>query len=147
MLLMLSPGAWAAEPSLSVTGLVSNPLHLSLAELRAFPAAHATATQASGRGPVALDCTGVAVSVLLERASLSLGTQRNAKLAHTLLITADDGYAVALSFGEIDPDYGHAAPVIATDCGGMALDAPRLVVPGDSHAGRAVRGVVTIEVK
>ena len=68
-------------------------------------------------------------------------------VAHTLLITADDGYAVALSLGEIDPDYGHAAPVIATDCGGKALDAPRLVVPGDAHAGRAVRGVVTIEVK
>jgi hypothetical protein len=49
--------------------------------------------------------------------------------------------------GEIDPDYGHAAPVIATDCGGKALEAPRLVVPGDGHAGRAVRGVVTIEVK
>ncbi|HWM61265.1 MAG TPA: hypothetical protein VNN98_03895 [Rhizomicrobium sp.] len=147
MLLMLSPGARAAEPSLSVTGLVSNPLHLSLAELRSFPAAHVTAAQASGRGPVALDCTGVAVSALLERASLSLGTQKNAKLARTLLIAGDDGYAVALSLGEIDPDYGHAAPVIATDCGGKALDAPRLVVPGDGHAGRAVRGVVTIEVK
>ena len=147
LLVILSPGAWAAEPSLSVTGLVSNPLHLSLTELRAFPAAHVTATQASGRGPVALDCTGVAVSVLLERASPSLGAQKNAKLAHTLLIAGDDGYAVALSFGEIDPDYGHAAPVIATDCDGKALDAPRLVVPGDGHAGRAVRGVVTIEVK
>lgn len=147
MSLLLAFGASAAEPSLSVTGLVSNPLHLSFAELRAFPTTHVTATQASGRGPVALDCTGVAVSVLLERASPSLGPQKNVKLAHTLLVTADDGYAVALSFGEIDPDYGHAAPVIATDCGGKALDGPRLVVPGDGHAGRAVRGVVTIEVK
>ena len=43
LLLMLSPEAWAAEPFLSVTGLVSTPLHLSLAELRAFPAAHVTA--------------------------------------------------------------------------------------------------------
>ena len=147
ILLASSWGASAAEPSLAVMGLVSNPLHLSLAELRAFSAIHVTAALASGRGPVALDCTGVAVSTLLERALPSLGTQRNAKLAHSLLVTGDDGYAVALSFGEIDPDYGHGMPIIATDCGGKALDAPRLVVPGDAHAGRAVRGAVTIEVK
>jgi hypothetical protein len=145
--LLCAFGVCAAEPSLSVTGLVSNPLHLSLTDLRAFPATHVSATQASGRGPVALDCTGMAVSILLARASPSFGSQRNASLAHTLLVTGDDGYAVALSFGEIDPDYGHGVPILATDCGGKALEAPRLVVPGDAHAGRAVRGVVTIEVK
>jgi hypothetical protein len=144
---MIPLGAEAAEPSLSVTGLVSNPLHLSFADLRALPAAHVTATQASGRGPVVLDCTGAAISTLLARASPSFGSQRNASLAHSLLVTGDDGYAVALSFGEIDPDYGHGMPLIATDCGGKALQAPRLVMPGDAHAGRAVRGVVTIEVK
>jgi Oxidoreductase molybdopterin binding domain len=146
-LFLACPGAWAAGPSLSVTGLVSRPLHLSLADLRSFPTTHVSTNQVSGRGPVILDCTGIAVSTLLERASPSLGTQRNANLAHTLLITGDDGYAVALSLGEIDPDYGHAVPVVATDCAGKALEAPRLVVPGDVHAGRAVRGVVTIEVR
>lgn len=140
-------GVHAAEPSVSVTGLVAKPLHLSLTGLRAFPATHVTANQASGRGPVVLDCTGTAISTLLARASPSFGSQRNAGLAHTLLVTGDDGYAVALSFGEIDPDYGHGMPILATDCGGKALEAPRLVVPGDAHAGRAVRGVVTIEVK
>jgi hypothetical protein len=139
--------AMAAEPTLSVTGLVTHPLRLSLAELRGFPLTHVALTQASGRGPVALDCNGVALSTLLARAALSFGTQRNANLAHTLLLTADDGYAVALSLGEIDPDYGHVAPLIATDCGGKPLDAPRLIVPGDLHAGRAVNGVVSIEVR
>jgi len=141
------PRAQAAEPFLSVTGLVSKPLHLSLADLRALPASHISAAQLSGRGPVALDCTGVALALLLERASPSIGSQRNTGLAHTLLITGDDGYAVALSFGEFDPDYGHATPIIATDCDGKPLEAPRLVVPGDRHAGRAVRGVVTIDVR
>jgi len=147
LFLLCAFGASAAEPSLSVTGLVLKPLHFSLADLRAFPSTHVSATQASGRGPVVLDCTGVSVSALLERASPTIGTQRNASLARTLLVTGDDGYAVALSFGEIDPDHGHAAAVIATDCGGKTLDAPRLVMPGDAHAGRAVRGVVTMEVK
>jgi hypothetical protein len=146
-LCLVSLPAATAEQPLAVKGLVSQTLFLDLAELRKFPATHIAITQASSRGPVALDCTGASLSAILQRAKLSFGTQRNANLAHTLLISADDGYAVALSMGEIDPDYGHVAPLIATDCGGKPLDAPRLVVPGDVHAGRAVSGLVSIEVK
>ena len=139
--------AHAAESSVSVSGLVRHPLHLTMTELRGFPATRVTATQASGRGPVKLDCSGAALSALLDKAALNVGKANNASLAHSLLITADDGYAVALSLGEIDPNYGGAAPIIATDCDGKALDAPRLVVPSDKHGGRAVKGVVTIAVK
>ena len=146
--LLFSPlFAHAAEPSLSVSGLVSHPLHLTMAELRAFPASHVTATQASGRGPVKLDCSGTSISALLDKAVLDVGKANNAKLGHSLLITADDGYAVALSLGELDPDYGNAGAIIATDCAGQALDTPRLVVPSDKHGGRAVKGVVSITVK
>ena len=146
-LFLIPVAAGAAEPSLSVSGLVAHHLHLTLTELRSFPAMHVSATQVSGKGPVVLDCRGAALTVLLDKAVLLLGKDRNANLAHTLLVTADDGYAVALSLGEIDPDYGNAGPVIATDCGSKPLDAPRLVLPNDKHGGRAVRGVVAIEIK
>ena len=146
-LLMSVSAAGAAEPSVAVSGLVTHPLHLTLADLNSFPASHVSATQVSGRGPVALDCTGAAVSALLDKAVLNLGKANNAKLAHVLLVTADDGYAVALSLGEIDPDYGNATAIIATACSGKPLDAPRLVMPNDKHGGRAVRGLVSIEVK
>jgi DMSO/TMAO reductase YedYZ molybdopterin-dependent catalytic subunit len=139
--------ALAAEAPLSVSGLVVHPLKLTLADLKAFPAVHVSVTQASGKGPVALDCTGAPVAAVLDKAVLSLGKANNANLGHSLLITADDGYAVALSLGEIDPDYGNAAPILATACGGKPLDAPRLVVPHDKHAGRAMKGVVSLEVK
>ena len=144
---MASPRANGAEAGLAVTGLVAQPLRLSLAELRAMPQAHVAVAQASGHGPVALDCTGPGISTLLQRASPNFGQGRNAALAHTLLFTADDGYAVALSFGEFDPDYGKSAPILATDCGAKPLAAPRLIVPGDSHAGRAVAGVVSMEIR
>jgi len=136
-----------AEAGLAVTGLVAHPLQLSLAELRAMAQSHVVVTQASGHGPVALDCTGPGISALLERAAPDFGPGPNAALAHTLLITAGDGYAVALSFGEFDPDYGKAAPILATDCGGKPLAAPRLIVPGDRHAGRAVAKVVSMEIR
>jgi DMSO/TMAO reductase YedYZ molybdopterin-dependent catalytic subunit len=145
--LAVSPAALAADPSLAVIGLVSTPLHLTMADLGNFPVTHVSATQVSGRGPVPLDCTGAAVAAILDKAALNFGKNRNANLAHTLLVTGDDGYAISLSLGEIDPDYGNAEPVIATSCNGKPLDNPRLVIPHDKHGGRAVQGVVSIEVK
>lgn len=139
--------AHAADPSLSLTGLVSHPLHLTMADLKNFPATRVAVSQASGRGPVKLDCTGASISALLDKAVPDVGKANNAKLGHSLLITADDGYAVALSLGELDPDYGNASAVIATACDGKDLDAPRLVVSSDKHAGRAVKGVVSIKVE
>jgi hypothetical protein len=147
----LTPGAWAAAASgsdpLALTGLVAHPLHLTLADLKAMPSTHVTATQTSGHGPVPLDCTGVSLQALLKQAAPDFGDKRNANLAHTLLLTGDDGYAVALSIGEIDADYGKAAPIIATACGGKDLDNQRLIVPSDGHAGRAIQGLVSIELK
>lgn len=138
-----APGADA----LDVKGLVAHPLHLSFADLKAMPSIHVNATQMSGRGPVPLDCTGVPLAALLKQAAPNFGDKRNAFLAHSLLFTGDDGYAVSLSFGEIDADYGKAAPVIATACAGKPLDNPRLVVPSDGHAGRAIQGLGSIDVK
>jgi hypothetical protein len=142
--------AVAAAPGsdpLALTGLVAHPLHLSFADLKAMPSTHVSATQMSGLGPVPLDCTGVSLTALLKQAAPNFGDKRNANLAHTLLFTGDDGYAVSLSLGEIDADYGKAAPLIATACGGKELDNQRLVVPSDGHAGRAIQGLVSIEVK
>ncbi len=148
-LLSLSGFATLAAPAepLALTGLVAHPLHLTFADLKAMPSTHVSATQMSGRGPMPLDCTGVLLAALLKQAAPNFGDKRNANLAHTLLFTGDDGYAVSLSIGEIDADYGNAAPLIATACGGKELENQRLVVPSDGHAGRAIQGLVSIEVK
>jgi DMSO/TMAO reductase YedYZ molybdopterin-dependent catalytic subunit len=146
-LAMSSAALAATDPPIAVTGLVSIPLHLTLADLGNFPATHVSATQVSGHGPVALDCTGASLAAILDKAALNVSKNRNANLAHSLLVTGDDGYAVSLSLGELDPDYGNAEPIIATNCNGKPLDNPRLVVPHDKHGGRAVQGVVSIEVK
>lgn len=145
---MLFPAsAHAADAAITVNGLVATPLHLSMADLGVFPTVHVSATQISGRGPVPLDCSGAALGAIIAKAGLNVGKGNNAKLAHSVVITADDGYAALVSLGEIDPDYGNQNAILATQCNGKPMDAPRLVVPGDRHGGRAVSGVVSLEVK
>ncbi len=139
-------GAQAADEGVAVSGLVAHPAHFSLADLRALPAVAVNVTQATNHGPAVQDCKGPALSVLLQQAAPVLGG-RNVALAHTLLMTATDGYAVAFSLPELDPDYGGAAPILATDCGGKPLAAPKLVVPSDKPAGRAVHDVAKIELR
>ncbi len=132
---------------LAVTGNVKTPLSLSLDDLRALPQSPIKAALKTARGTLALDCTGPALSEVLNKAAPDFGPAHHALLSHTLLVTATDGFAVALSFGEIDPAFGKAVAVIATDCGGKKLDFPRLILGGDVEAGRAVSGLVKIDVK
>jgi len=146
-LLLLAPAtAWAAEP-LSISGLVAKPARLTMAELRKLPARRVAVKQTSKHGAVPLNCSGPALTAVLDRVKLSLPPGKNVALRHTLLFTASDGYAVVLSLGEIDPDYGNAAPVLATECDGKPLDAPRLVMPGDKSASRSVYGLTRIQVR
>ena len=71
----------------------------------------------------------------------------NTALQHTLLARGQDGYAVALSIGEIDPRLEGKQVVAAYARDGQALPTLRLAVPGDAHAARSVRDLVSIEVR
>jgi DMSO/TMAO reductase YedYZ molybdopterin-dependent catalytic subunit len=87
---------------------------------------------------------------LLVDASVVDAPEKGAHLSHTILVTGSDGYAVALSMGEIDPKFEGKSVIIAYAKNGNPLgteDGLRLIVPGDNHGGRAVRDVVRIEVK
>jgi DMSO/TMAO reductase YedYZ molybdopterin-dependent catalytic subunit len=143
----LLAGTPADAANLKLGGLVARPLSLSLNALRGYPLTHVAVTQASGHGARPLDCRGVAVATLLEDAKPRYGAAKNARLAHTLLFTAGDGYQAALAVAETDAWPGHAPPILAIACNGRNLDAPRLIVPGDAEAGRAVNNVVSVEVR
>jgi hypothetical protein len=71
---------------------------------------------------------------------------KNTKLRHTYLVTASDGYAVALSEGELDPNFEGKSVILAYEKDGKPSGI-RLIVPGDKHGGRAVRDVVKVEVQ
>ncbi len=71
----------------------------------------------------------------------------NTALQHTFLARGQDGYAVALSIGEIDPRMEGKQVVVANARDGQPMATLRLVVPGDLHAARSVRDLVAIEVR
>lgn len=105
---------------------------------------------ATDHGVITGTWTGVLLWTLLQRAEvLTVAKTKNAVLLHTLIVRGSDGYAVALSFGEIDPNIGASAAIIAYAHDGHPFPAGqglRLIVPSDKFAARAVRDVVDIEV-
>ena len=118
----------------------------TIAEL---PVASVDVSYIRASGPVKGTYTGVLLWDLLKQAGLVNGDGQNAALRHTLLITSRDAYAVAVAVGELDPAYGNKKVLLAykgTD-NVPSFAQLRLVVPGDLHAGRAVRDVASIEVR
>lgn len=133
----------AAGP-VTITGSVKAPLTLDNATLSAMPVASVSISYGSTNSTY----TGVLLWDLLKKAELVAGDGKNPTLRHTLLVTASNGYAVAVALGELDPSYGNKAVLLAyqsTD-GSASFDHLRLLVPGDVRGGRAVRDVAKIEV-
>jgi len=140
--------ASAQEPAtVTVSGAVQHPLTLTLSDLKAMPAIDVAVSQQTDRGPSQGKFRGTLLWSVIDKAGLLNGAEKNAYLRHILLVSGSDGYAAALSEGEIDPKLEGKQVILAYEKDGAALDRPRLVIPGDAHAARGVHDVVTVEVK
>jgi len=138
----------ASASGVSIGGAVVNPKSFSMADLEAMPQVNLSVTQQTGAGPVSHNYSGVLLWSLVSAAQFQNAPGKNAYLRHTMLISSDsDGYAAAISEGEIDPKLTDAQVILATAKDGAKLAAPQLVVPGDSHAARAVQNVTSIVVQ
>ena len=149
-LLLLAPAVAqspASGPALSLEGKVKQPQHWSLADLRKMQAQHADVSYQTERGPVSANYTGVMLWSLIDQAGGIDDATRNAVVRHTIRITASDGYVIVLSTGEISPDFGNKAALVAYERDGKPLDNFRVVIPGDKHGARDVHDVVTIAVE
>jgi DMSO/TMAO reductase YedYZ molybdopterin-dependent catalytic subunit len=93
---------------------------------------------------------GVALIEILRAAGAPMDKALRGKaLAMVVRVTAADGYQVVFGLGELDAAFGKQQVLVATQRDGKALDKDgplRLVVPGDTRAGRWVRNVQRIEV-
>jgi hypothetical protein len=133
--------------SIAIVGAVQNPGSVTKEELSHLPPVDVSVSQQTDKGPAEGKYRGALLWTVIDHAVLVNGTDKNAYLRHTILVTGADGYAVALSEGEIDPKLEGKQVILAYMKDGALFDGLRLVVPGDAHASRSVRDIVTIEVK
>ncbi len=136
----------AAASAVEISGLVAQPGPVALT---ALPQKTVAVTQVTSQGEFKGSYAGVALWDVLAQAKV-IDPGKGALLQRTVTITGRDGYAVVLSFSEINPDYGNNGAILATARDGASLspkEGLRLVVPKDRRAGRAVRDVAKIEVK
>ncbi len=147
---LLAPAAAGAQnsapPGLAIGGRVEHPRILALADLQALPPVTVEVEHAHERDAQRHAFTGALLWPFLTAAG-PMDTGKRTFLQHTVLARGQDGYAVALAVGELDPNFEGKQVLVAYAEDGKPLPGLRLVVPADARGGRSVRDLVAIEVR
>jgi hypothetical protein len=146
LILLMGPVA-AQSPVLLLEGKVKQPQRWMLDDLKKMPTEHATVSYQTDRGVVTASFTGVLLWSLIAAAGGIDDSGKSAELRHAIRITAKDDYVVVTSTGEIAPDFGGKAALVAYERDGKPLDDFRIVMPGDKHGGRNVRDVISVKIE
>lgn len=138
-------------PTLRIDGAVSQALTLSASDVATLPQSDVRVTYLTGHGPEEAVYSGVPIWLLLQKAGLeALLKDKKARAAHMVMLTAEDGYRVAIAIGEIDPDLEGKTVIVALKRDGKAIDVRelfRIALPGDRHGARNLHGLRHIEVQ
>jgi hypothetical protein len=145
--LILAPGLAAAQ-DLALKGLAGQSVTVTPADLAAMP--HVTLTL-SVEGKTRT-YEGVPLTALLAKVGAPSGKAlKGADLSDVVLVSAKDGYVVALALAETDPLVRKDQIILADKADGApmpdGLGPYRLVVEGDQRGARLARMVVSIELR
>ena len=137
-----------AEAGLAIQGDVASPLMITADDLAKMPRQTASVPAPDG-GRIVYE--GVALRALLEKAGAPFGDKLRGKALTTyVLAIAKDGYQVAFTLGELDPQFGNQTVLVADRRDGKPLpdkQGPfRLVCPNDHEGARSVRMLETLHV-
>lgn len=132
--------------TIQLSGISSTPISLTPAILSGLPAIEQDVTFKTSKGPSSGHYKGVLLWDVLKANRAFEGLGHNEELTRTFVVTGRDGYRIAFSVGEIHPEFGNTAMMIATEVDGKPFDdGLRVIVPGDQRGARNVREVVKIE--
>lgn len=147
ILLQQPMGAQAVADSLVIRVEGRPQVVLHAAELRALPRDTLRSTMHHGEGLF----RGPSIKDVFKLAGVSLDSVRGPRLAHYALFEASDGYRVVMGLSELSEDISGRHILLANEVDGNPLPPKagpwQLVVPGDGHAARWIRQVVTISVR
>jgi len=135
--------------TLSISGEVTTPLELKLADLASFRQISHTVKDRDGKEH---EFSGVALIEILEKAGVTTGSKlRGENLAKYVLISASDSYEVLYALAEIDPEFTDQVILLATKKDGRPLangEGPfRIITPNDKKPARWIREVRSIKVE
>lgn len=132
----------------------------SLVDLRQQGAVQQKVDFKDDTGPQARSYTGTALWPLLQACALQsdaatdLHGQRAAALGRYVLASGAEGYSAVFSVGELHPDFGNKASIVAyAEAGAGDADAAgtapslRITAPGDVQGSRYVAGLTRLEVR
>lgn len=140
------PANTVVPRTLTIGGVGERLVTLSIEELRALPRTTVT-TQSRGK---TVTHEGVLVADVLRRAGLGAGHGHGSALMTVVVATSRDGYQVAFSMGELDPDLSASQILVADTQDGKPLPDDtgpfRIVAPKDLHGSRGVRALERLEV-
>ena len=139
----------APVPQLKITGAVSTPLSLTVADLKGLPRTTLHVTNPHENKSETYE--GVLLEELLKRAGAPHGDQLRGKLMTSFVIAeAEDGYKVVFALAELDSGIANSEVLVADTLDGAPLDAKlgpfRLVAPHDKRPARWVRMLKSITV-
>ena len=145
----LSAQAQSASKAIKISGDVSKPLNLGLADLRKMPVTEVVGREKDGRER---RFRGVAVAELLNAAGApTCGQLRGENLAKFVVVYAADKYRAVFALPELDSSFTDRPVVLAYEADGKPLAEAegqlRIVVPHDKKHARWVRQVTEITVK
>ncbi len=140
------------DGALHVTGQILNPLKLTADDLtNNYAAQSADVSYLSGTDTVKASYTGVYLRDILDSAELDYNPdQKNDTLSLYIVATGSDGYQAIIAYGDIDPNFGNQPIMVAYAQNGKPLTDTvplQLVVPGDTHGGRFVSNLVSLQVR
>lgn len=134
-----------ATNTIELTLAGGQPIALTPDSLATLPAVEEDVTFQTSKGPSSGQYKGVLLWEVLQANKAFEGLEHNAELKKTFVVSGRDGYEIAFSVGEIHPEFGNTAMMIATEVDGKPFaDGLRVIVPGDKRGARNVREVATI---
>ena len=121
-----------------------------MADLKALP--HTSVTFHNPHTNADETYSGVRLADLLRKIGAPLGPDlHGTALANYVIGTGSDGYKAVLALGEVDSSFHPGEVIVADTMDGKPLDAHngplKLVVTEDKRPARAVRNLVSIELK
>jgi DMSO/TMAO reductase YedYZ molybdopterin-dependent catalytic subunit len=152
-ILAAPPEMFAQSPpavaELRITGAVSTPLVLSVADLKKMPRKTLAVMNPHDKKKETYE--GVLLEELLHKAGVPQGEQlRGPSMATYVLAEAEDGYRVVFSLAELDSGILESEVIVADTVDGAPLSAQqgpfRLVAPHEKRPARWVRMLKSITV-